>query len=289
MNTIKTCPICGGTHYETHLELNDHMVTQEPFTIVKCGGCGFLFTNPVPEENELDKYYQSDVYVSHSSTSKGLINKIYNYVRSITLKQKKSWVQKYTKGKNLLDIGCGTGHFASLMQQSGYSVTGLEPDPIARENAKKLNNFSPLDTAALYELPENSADVITMWHVLEHVYHLERDIAQYAKLLKDDGVMLVAVPNPASYDAAYYKTYWAAYDVPRHLYHFTEKDVAALFSKVGFTMVDVLPMKFDSYYVSMLSEKYKKGSILNALRVGWLSNRKGKKQGYSSQVYVLRR
>lgn len=265
------------------------MVSQEMFTIVRCDNCGFHFTNPIPNEENIGKYYQSEAYVSHSSTQKGFVNAVYNRVRKTTLKLKKDWVDRYAEGKSLLDIGCGTGHFSATMVKGGYNVVGLEPDPIARENAKALNNFEPLELTELYSLKDETFDAITMWHVLEHVYELNKDIKEYNRVLKKNGVLFVAVPNLDSYDAKHYKEFWAAYDVPRHLYHFRKKDITALFNKVDMELVDVLPMKFDSFYVSMLSEKYKKGSLLKAMNIGRKSNAKGKNMGYSSQVYVLKK
>jgi 2-polyprenyl-3-methyl-5-hydroxy-6-metoxy-1,4-benzoquinol methylase len=289
MKEIKRCPICEGESLLHYMELKDYMVTKEYFSIVICGDCGFHFTNPVPDQETVGRYYQSEEYVSHSSSQKGLINSIYNSVRKTTLNKKRKWVDRFSPGKNVLDIGCGTGHFAAVMKKAKYNVTGLEPDPIARNNAKSLNDFQPLDISALYKLPDNSFDAITMWHVLEHVYDLNDAIKEYKRILKVGGVLFVAVPNLESYDAEYYKEFWAAYDVPRHLYHFRKTDIESLFGKIDLTLIDVLPMIFDSYYVSMLSEKYRKGSFLNAMSVGRKSNALGKKRGYSSQVYVLKK
>lgn len=141
---------------------------------------------------------------------------------------------------------------------------------------------------SLYELREQSFDIITMWHVLEHVYELRKDLEQLTKLLKPGGTIFIAVPNMGSYDAQYYKSLWAAYDVPRHLYHFQEKDIKNLFADFNFKVVDILAMKYDAFYVSMLSEKYRKGSMMRALIIGLQSNRLARNFGYSSQVYVLK-
>lgn len=289
MKKINECPICNHTSFKLFLETKDFMITQEEFTIVYCENCGFHFTNPAPEESKVDKYYQDDAYVSHSSSKKGIINWIYNKVREITLNQKLNWIKKHSQGKNLLDIGCGTGHFLSKVESSGYDVTGLEPDPIARENAATLNGVHPLDISALKSLEKGSFDVITMWHVLEHVYELKENVQTYLDLLMPNGTLFIAVPNLESWDAQHYKNYWAAYDVPRHLYHFRKKDIENLFDEKNFKITSTLPMKFDSYYVSMLSEKYKKGNLLSAIWNGLKSNRKAKKFGFSSQVYVIQR
>lgn len=265
------------------------MITKETFRIVKCSSCGFHFTNPIPEESKIGEYYKSEEYISHSSSNKGLINRIYNIVRNKTLKQKVQWLRNEGVGSRLLDIGSGTGHFLKVANMNGFSGTGLEPDSDARGFASSENGVACFPQSHLYSLGDASADVITMWHVLEHVYNLEKDIKEIARVLDKKGTLFIAVPNKNSFDARYYKGYWAAYDVPRHLYHFEEKDIKQLFAPFGFKLKKVLPMKYDAYYVSMLSEKYKKGFIGFGLLNGFRSNMKASKYGYSSQVYVLRR
>ena len=288
MKSLETCPVCSHNTFEKHLDVVDHMITKEPFTIVRCTSCGFHFTQPRPEENVIGNYYKSEEYVSHSSSNKGIINTLYGLVRNKTLRQKVNWVSSFAKGKELLDVGCGTGHFLHAAQTKGFHAIGLEPDEDARKFAQEQNNVKVCPLTELYTLRENTFDVITMWHVLEHVYHLNEDIAQLKGLLKNNGYLFVAVPNMNSYDAFYYKEFWAAYDVPRHLYHFKKPDIERLFLNHGFDLKQIIPMKYDAYYVSMLSEKYKKGSMINAVLRGFLSNLKSKKLGYSSQVYVLR-
>lgn len=283
------CPVCEATQLELHLDVKDWMITKEVFTIQKCTSCGFHFTNPIPSEGAIGAYYKSEDYVSHSSTNKGLVNKLYNLVRNITLSKKVSLIRSHSKGNSVLDIGSGTGHFLNTCKQNGLVVQGLEPDNDARTFAKVNFNLDlePLDN--LLAIESDSKDVITMWHVLEHVYHLKRDISQINRVLKEDGTLFIAVPNMNSYDAKVYKEYWAAYDVPRHLYHFQENTIKQLFSQFGMECVKIVPMKFDSYYVSMLSEKYKGGSIVKAFFNGWLSNMKSKSNGYSSQIYVFKK
>lgn len=283
------CAVCEASQFETHLEVKDWMITKEVFTIQKCTSCGFHFTNPIPSEDTIGTYYKSEEYVSHSSTNKGVVNKLYNVVRTITLDRKVSLIRSYAKGNAVLDIGAGTGHFLNQCKLSGLDVQGLEPDDDARAFAKE--NFGiTLDTLdTLTSIETGTKDVITMWHVLEHVYHLKRDIGQINRVLKQDGTLFIAVPNMNSYDAKVYKEYWAAYDVPRHLYHFQENTIKQLFSQFEMVCIDVLPMKFDSYYVSMLSEKYKGGNIVKAFFNGWLSNMKSFENGYSSQIYVFKK
>ena len=265
------------------------MITKEEFKIVNCDSCGFHFTNPIPTRENIGDYYKSDVYVSHSSSKKGLINRLYNSVRKRTLKQKVNWIKSNSNGKQLLDLGCGTGHFLRAAIDSGFNGIGIEPDEDARNFAKTENNLSPLPQSELYNLEKGSIDVITMWHVLEHVYDLKKDVEVLTQLVNEKGTIFIAVPNMNSYDARKYKSFWAAYDVPRHLYHFQENDIRNLFGQFDFELTKVLPMKYDAYYVSMLSEKYLGGSMIKAIFSGFNSNQKAKKYGFSSQVYVLKR
>ncbi|MCE3297138.1 MAG: hypothetical protein K0R65_2852 [Crocinitomicaceae bacterium] len=271
------------------MEVKDHMITGETFTIQECISCGFHFTNPRPSIERIGDYYKSEEYVSHSSSNKGLINKLYNRVRNYTLKKKVQLVKSLAKGNELLDIGAGTGHFLNACKQNGFSVEGLEPDQDAVRFAKTNFGVDLKSLDELHHLPAASKDIITMWHVLEHVYDLQKDFTRISEVLKETGTLIIAVPNLESYDAQRYRNLWAAYDVPRHLYHFRKKDIAALAAQHDLKLTKVLPMKFDAFYVSMLSEKYKKGSLIHAFRNGWLSNLKSAKGGYSSQVYILQK
>lgn len=289
MNSLKSCPICDNASFSPFLNAIDYTVSRETFSIVSCDKCGFHFTNPIPTIDKIGDYYKSESYVSHSSSKKGIINKLYQRVRKYTLKKKLSLVTRLGKGKSILDIGAGTGHFLNVCQQAGWNALGLEPDADARAFAKKEFGVELQSTDALHQLPTKSKDVITMWHVLEHVYELRKDVAQIVNVLKDDGVLVVAVPNRNSFDATYYKEFWAAYDLPIHLYHFVPEDIKSLFGQFEMEVVEMLPMKFDAYYVSMLSEKYKGGNIIKAGFNGWRSNLKAKADSYSSQIYILKK
>jgi len=288
MVEINNCPICGKDQFNEALKAIDHSVSKELFTITECISCGFQFTNPIPSEDEIGVYYKSEDYVSHSSTKKGVVNKIYLLVRKYTLRKKVKLVKKTAHGNAVLDIGAGTGHFVNACKNGGFDVLGLEPDKDARKFAQDNFNIILQDISNLKNLPDNSRDAITMWHVLEHVYHLKRDVADISRILKPNGVLLVAVPNRNSYDAQYYKEFWAAYDLPIHLYHFTPNDIHNLFDQFGFHVERILPMKFDSFYVSMLSEKYKGGNLFKAFFIGLRSNLRAKTGTYSSQIYILR-
>lgn len=270
------CPACHSTSIHTQLRAKDHTVSQKEFEVWHCDSCTLRFTQDVPEQEAIGAYYQSDNYISHSDTKKGLVNRLYHIVRDHTLKTKQKLVQQQTgltKGK-LLDIGCGTGAFLNTMQKAGWQITGLEPDATAREKAASLYNIHPSAPEQLFSLPEGSFNAITMWHVLEHVHNLEGYLAKLQRLLAPGGKLIIAVPNYTSADAAYYGQHWAAYDVPRHLYHFSPASMKQLLGRFGLQLNGIKPMWFDSFYVSMLSEKYKNGkeNILGAFWRGLRSN-----------------
>lgn len=291
MEEIKNCLICGYSDFIPYLNCSDYFLTKETFNIVKCNSCGFLFVNPRPDKAELYKYYESPEYISHSGTNKGLVNSVYKKIRKYTHKRKLNLVGSYANERNILDIGCGSGELLSLFKNNGWQTFGIEPNPNARNFAISEYKLNVKDESEISTIPNNSKDVITMWHVLEHVSDLNERVGELKRILKKEGTIFIAVPNCISFDAAHYGKFWAAYDVPRHLYHFKHDSMKRLLAKFKFSIIDVLPMRFDSYYVSMLSEKYKTESsnILKALFVGWKSNRYAEKDkmSYSSLLYVV--
>jgi 2-polyprenyl-3-methyl-5-hydroxy-6-metoxy-1,4-benzoquinol methylase len=291
MELLGKCPVCGSETSNLFLMAKDYFHTGESFSIVKCSGCGFRYTNPRPEPTELGKYYQSADYISHSDSRRGLFASVYQMVRKYTLNRKKVLIGKFISRGNLLDIGCATGQFLNFMAAEGWTTTGIEPDEKTRNRAISEYGLHVYPEEKLNELKESSFDVITMWHVLEHVAGLNQRMEQIKKLLKPGGIIIIAVPNCNSYDAEKYGQFWAGYDLPRHLYHFTKSDINRLAEKFEFTIVKIIPMKFDSYYVSLLSEKYLKGNMkwVPAFWNGFWSNVLGRgKRGYSSQIYVLK-
>ena len=292
MNSRKQCPICDGESNSPFLICKDNTVSKESFNIVSCNNCGFKFTNPIPEENKIGDYYKSEDYISHSNTNKGLVNKAYQTVRNITLKQKESLISEGKSKGILIDIGCGTGEFLNFCVQHGWKGEGIEPDESARKLGKENYNLTVNSEERLSSIKDKSADVITMWHVLEHVYNLKDRVKELKRILKDDGSIFIAVPNYESYDAMKYKEHWAAYDVPRHLHHFGKSDIKRLMENEAMKVESISPMKFDSFYVSMLSEKYISGKInyVNALLTGLKSNSKGtKSMNYSSLIYKIKK
>jgi len=293
--TYDQCPCCGSAAISKAFDCKDYTVSHTSFEVWRCSNCTFLFTQYAPTAATIGPYYQSDAYVSHTDTHEGLVNQLYHRVRRITLKSKRSLVKKLTGVKHgiLLDVGAGTGAFANTMQQAGWQVTGLEPDESARSIAQSRYGLPLGSLTELPELSPSSYDAITLWHVLEHVHDLHGYLHTFERLLKPTGRLLIAVPNYTSYDAQVYQQHWAAYDVPRHLYHFSPKSMQVLAEDHCFTIEQLKPMWFDSFYVSMLSEKYQFGAenFVRATWIGLLSNLKalfntGK---CSSVIYVLKK
>lgn len=287
------CPVCGSSSLQKLFSPKDHTVSGKFFELYKCTECTLVFTNDIPPADEIGAYYASENYISHSDTQKGLVNRLYHRVRNHTLKTKRKLVQSETGMRSgaLLDIGCGTGAFLNEMQKAGWTFTGLEPDAAARQNAQKLYGIVPQPSHAIFDLPPEGFDAVTMWHVLEHVHSLHEYIEQIKKMLKPAGKLLVAVPNYTSYDAAHYKEHWAAWDVPRHLYHFSPQSMEVLMKQHGLCVQSLKPMWFDSFYVSMLSEQYQKGkgNLPGAVLSGIRSNVKAlaDTKNCSSVIYVV--
>jgi 2-polyprenyl-3-methyl-5-hydroxy-6-metoxy-1,4-benzoquinol methylase len=271
------CPVCNHSNVQIVIQSQDFSLTQASFSVLHCNNCSFRFTSPVPNQEEIGQYYKFNDYISHTDTKEGWMNQLYHFVRTKTLADKTKWVQSLFTGHkgHILDIGAGTGAFAHAMQQKAWKVTGLEPDAVTREKAFEIHQLHLQSTDAIFDLPENEFEVITMWHVLEHVHELKPYLIQCFKSLKYNGRLIIAVPNYTSFDARYYQKYWAAYDLPRHLYHFSPKSMSILLNEIGFEIVTIKPMWYDSFYVSLLSEKYKHSGKLGMLiagLIGMISN-----------------
>ncbi|MVM39858.1 methyltransferase domain-containing protein [Spirosoma sp. HMF3257] len=289
METITECPVCGANQFKPFLVCQDYLVSQQKFAIQACATCSFRLTNPRPDANSIGSYYKSEDYVSHNDESSGLINTAYRIVRNYTLRSKIKLINKLNGGQGrILDVGCGTGAFLESCQSAGWQVLGMEPDADARTIAqKKLQTEIKPNLNALTGI--QPVDIITLWHVLEHIPNLNEVIPQLYQLVNDSGTLLIAVPNSDSKDAQYFKEYWAAYDVPRHLHHFTPSTIKSLFLKHGFTLVDQKPMVFDAFYIAMLSTRYQTGrtDYFKSIQVGLSSNAEAKRTGNSSSLIYL--
>ncbi|MFD2542916.1 class I SAM-dependent methyltransferase [Lacinutrix gracilariae] len=275
-----------------HFKVKDFSVSGEEFQLIENKIYGFLETTPQPKEEKLSEYYKTEDYISHTDAKRNVLEKVYHIVRGISLKRKLKLINSFSSTqKTLLDIGCGTGDFLQTAQQNNWQVSGIEPNEQARAIANTKTNNAVFTTEQLQEFKKQSFDVITLWHVLEHLPNLTEQVSVLKSLLKENGSLIIAVPNYKSYDATHYKNFWAALDVPRHLWHFNQKSIHTLFAKENMKVVQTLPMKFDAYYVSLLSEKYKSGFMnpIKAFWYGFLSNCKARRSGeYSSLIYVLK-
>ncbi|QYJ69027.1 class I SAM-dependent methyltransferase [Flavobacterium litorale] len=277
------------TNANIYCTVKDHSVSGETFDLLCNEELQLLKTHPQPSASDLGRYYESDDYISHTDGKRSLFEKLYHTVKQKALRDKIKLVQQFKpqKGK-LLDIGAGTGDFLLAAKQSGWDITGIEPSQKAKNIAQ---NKGVVFTDDLASIPDASLDALTLWHVLEHVPDVAKQITELKRIIKPDGVIVVAVPNFKSYDAKYYGTYWAAYDVPRHLWHFSKTAIKKLFGMQGMQVVKIRPMLFDSFYVSLLSEKYKTGKMnfVKGFWVGLKSNIKGKQNSeYSSHIYIIK-
>lgn len=279
-----------NTPQKIHIQTKDYLVSGEKFDLIKNELGDLLQTHPMPEVHKLHNYYNSEDYISHTDTKKSFTEKAYHFVKRIALKQKVTLITNLNQGSGkLLDIGSGTGDFLATAKQNNWNVFGVEPS----HDARALSNKKAIVVSKeLQDIKETSFDVITLWHVLEHVPDLENYIQEISKKLKKTGTLIVAVPNFKSKDAEHYKEFWAAYDVPRHLWHFSKTGIDRLFSKHHFQLIKTKPMWFDAFYVSLLSEKYKTGKTnwIKAIYMGLNSNLSGMRtKEYSSHIYILKK
>ena len=294
MINISACPICAGNNFTDFLTCKDHTTSGESFSLRKCSSCGFTFTDPKPDEQSIGKYYLSDKYISHTGGQKNLLDLAYLYARKIALSDKRAIIERHSSGKTILDFGCGTGEFLKEMKSSGWIITGVEPSLNANEKASQSTGNKIYKS--LTEIQESNFDAITLWHVLEHLHDLNGSLKKFHALLKKSGTIFIAVPNLESYDAQFYNSFWAGYDVPRHLWHFNQESMKRILENIGFKLTEIIPMRMDSYYVSLLSESYKNPSqlkvfnLVKAFSRGLHSNLKAKKTtNYSSLIYIAKR
>lgn len=269
------------------LKCKDFTVSQEDYQLMRLEKYDLLLTTPVPED--LEPYYESDAYISHTDSKKSFFEFIYQAVKKRALQKKVSLINSFkTDEKTILDIGAGTGDFLSVCQNNNWKIFGTEPNQKARNLARE-KKITLAENLSYYK--DKKFDVITLWHVLEHVKELSDYLQELQHLLKENGRLVIAVPNYKSYDAKYYKEFWAAFDVPRHLFHFSQTAIKLLFNEVNMCVEKTLPMKYDAYYVSLLSEKYKSGKMnpIRSFWIGWQSNLKAKHTSeYSSLIYILK-
>jgi SAM-dependent methyltransferase len=289
------CPLCSSGLTGLYLKCTDNLITKEEYDIYKCSSCGFVFTNGYPEEEDIGRYYDSGDYVSHEAGAGGLVNRIYFRARAIMLRRKKRIIRKMTglKSGSLLDIGCGTGHFAAMMLRSGWDVTGIEPGIKAREYGIQKFGIRVIHPSEISELPDGSFDCITLWHVMEHFHDPSGYAMEMRRLLKPGGKCIAALPNCSSYDAGFFRECWAAWDVPRHLWHFNPDTFRIFAEKEGFSIDRIMALPLDVFYISILSFRNRKAGIsfIKGIMTGeWFFLRSlFRKEKGSSLIYVLNR
>jgi len=285
---IQTCPSCNNQILDDLFECQDYFLSKELFSISECNQCKLLITNPQPAETELGHYYKSESYASHKTQAKSALDYVYMRARKYAIVTKFNLLKKYPHNHTILDYGCGTGDFLKYCHDRGWNVTGFEPSDVARKIAfDKLGRNIHGNKAELNKKEQFS--IITLWHVLEHIPDIKEIILTLRSLVADNGKIIFALPNHESYDANHYGKYWAAYDVPRHLYHFSRLSIEYLLSNNGMQLDEVIPMKLDSYYISIMSERYKTNSsnYFKAFINGYKSNIYGRRTGnYSSLIYI---
>ncbi len=293
MTDVIACPVCKSRDLKLFQSCEDHTVSHETFTIFRCEVCGLGITSPRPDEEQLVKYYQSDEYISHSGKTSGGVGVLYRIARLFALRWKRKIVSVKCSGKTILDFGCGTGEFLHNLKEYGWGVEGVELSDIGQKKSSTLLGQQIHTT--LSEIGNKQFDVITAWHVVEHIAGLNATLEQLKNNLKKDGTIFIAVPNYESADSRYYQQHWAGYDVPRHLWHFTKNSMTKLLTEHGFSLITIKPMKLDSFYVSMLSEKYrsKNPSAVKNLLGGFLSGLRSnlaarEQNNYSSLIYIAK-
>lgn len=292
MIEVENCPLCGANSFKEVFSAPYFRGNNELFKIQECNSCKLWFTSPRPADSDLGKYYEAEDYISHTDKKEGVIDRIYHLVRTYSLGKKLALINSINNGSgSLMDYGAGTGYFASKAKAAGWEVEGVEPSQVARDIAEKRDNIRLYDPEQM-QWENGKYDVITLWHVLEHLPNLKEHLAKFSEALKEGGALIIAVPNHESYDSEYYGNQWAALDVPLHLYHFKKENIKRLGEEYGLSLEKIHNMPFDSFYVSLLSEKIKNGkqNYLKAFLTGLKSNLKGiSGENASSLIYVLRK
>ena len=267
MTETGSCLVCGSTDPAVLFTAKDHLVSGKNFVLKKCRVCSFTFTSDPPDEKDITKFYISEDYISHSDKKQSLTDHVYHLARNYMLRKKHNLVRKMSRRETgtLVDIGSGTGYFADYMNGNGWKVKGIELSEQARKYSVSRFGLTVVSPSEVSAIKDESADCVTLWHVLEHLYDPVMWLKEIKRILKDDGKCIIALPNIKSADAEWFGNEWAALDVPRHLWHFSPGTLPAFINGHGFICKKVIPMPLDIYYISTLSYK-NRGCRLSLVR-----------------------
>lgn len=288
-----TCPACGASDNTGLYKAKDHLVSGRDFMIRRCNACGMGWTTDPPSESDAGKYYVSEDYISHTDRKQTTADYLYHLARSFMLGRKKRLVTSFTGKRTgvVIDIGSGTGYFPAYMKKKGWKATGIEISEAARKYSAEKFGLEVIAPANVKALPSGTADCITLWHVLEHLYNPAEWIEEIFRILKHEGICIIALPNFSSADSEWFGNRWAALDVPRHLWHFTPGSLRLFAERNGFSCERIISLPLDLFYISMLSFR-NQGSrmpLIRGLLTGtFLAVRSSfRKYRASSLVYVL--
>lgn len=287
---IKKCPICHNSEFSFVFSATDFLISGQSFDVVECHGCGVRMTEPIPDEVEMPRYYNSRDYCPHSELSSGTFEKTYSLIRKVMIARKRKFIESDLglKPGRLLDVGCGSGAFLNEMRQAGWEVEGVDSSGMARETGQAKYGLALYAPNEWFGLDTGKYDVVTFWHALEHVHRVNEYLKTIRNRLRGAGWVIIAAPNYESYDARHYRHLWAAYDVPRHLYHFHYSSMVTLLNEHGLSVVDLRSLPFDSFYISLLTEKKANGNLLRGMWIGFKSylSALSDTRASSSLVYV---
>ena len=292
---FEPCPLCGASEQIPYANCTDFTVSKESFTLMRCQSCGVVYTLDPPSEEQMCRYDKLNLKLKLGDSPTGLTSRLYYHVRSRMLRKKARIVesQAYRTSGSLLNYGAKTGFFSHKMERRGWKVTSVEKYHEERLFSLEMFHHRMIDVPDMALLQAGTFDVITMWHVFEHSHHPNELLDRFYELLRPGGILVMACPNIRSTDAMHYGPYWAAYDVPRHLWHFNPNSITGLAYRHGFTLMHHEKMPYDRFYISILSERHLRHrmaflrGMLQGLRSWRISITKRGRS--SSLVYVFRK
>ena len=294
-HTAIECPLCGGNDTSHFTDCTDHAVSNETYSLQRCGSCGLIFTIAPPDSQDKQTYSKLDQELNRADNPRKRLDRLYYYARILNIRRKIRLIERLTRvssGK-LLNYGAKSGYFSSRMTDRGWKVTSLEEYHEQRIFSLEMFHHRMMDIDEIDSLPPGSFDAVTLWHTLEHQEDPHTLIEKLIRLLKPNGLLFAAVPNTDSLDAAWYGSQWAAWDVPRHLLHFNTTSMIRFGLAHNLVLMHHERMPFEAFYIPMLSEKFKGNRhpiITGAVRgLKFWHKTNTDREKSSSIVYVFRK